>query len=67
MQTRTKKHCSHIPNLSDREIIYMERIYRNNVESTAYNARTTAYNCESTAYNGKSTSYNDRIAYLPVY
>jgi hypothetical protein len=66
-QTRAKKHCCHIPNLSNREIIYMEKIYRNNVESTAYNARTTgtAYNCESTAYNGKSTSYNDRIAYLP--
>ena len=42
-QTRAKKHCSHIPNLSNREIIYMERIYRNNVESTAYNAQTTAY------------------------
>ena len=27
MQTRAKKHCSHIPNLSNREIIYMERIY----------------------------------------
>ena len=66
-QTRAKKHCSHIPNLSNREIIYMERIYRNNVESTAYNAQTTAYIIAKAPriMHGKSTSYNNRIAYLP--
>ena len=68
LQTRGKKH-SHIPNLSNLEIIYMEE-YGNYVKSTLYNDECTAYNARTTAYNdynGERTAYNGESSQSTTY